>query len=346
MNVHTIQCSCLFSRAETLWRTTRGSVSFGCLWHVNARVNIPCVRLPPLLTIVSQSAIARAALPRLRNYTYARVIVSLFSAALAFLPTTDRTRLYLMGLKAPDFAAADNPAADASSWLTRTLTFLYLPSFNFYLLVFPRWLSFDWSMNAIPLIQSFVDIRNVATFVFYASLGSLLKACWNSMQNGAGQPAPSSSSSPSCLTCVYQPVASQHTRHQKPRSHAGHRHSTNNNSVCVCKELQLPCGAAGTGAYGTSLACDADETCSTSSSMLSTTSTSSTTRAYRSRCLESERLTFATSLLILPFLPATNLLFYVGFVVAERVLYIPRYVMRSELACCSHSCTLRRPSIC
>lgn len=29
------------------------------------------------------------------------------------------------------------------------------------------------------------------------------------------------------------------------------------------------------------------------------------------------------ALLTLPFLPATNLLFYVGFVVAERVLYLP-----------------------
>ncbi|ERL89070.1 hypothetical protein D910_06447, partial [Dendroctonus ponderosae] len=32
---------------------------------------------------------------------------------------------------------------------------------------------------------------------------------------------------------------------------------------------------------------------------------------------------FSLSLIVLPFLPASNLLFYVGFVVAERVLYIP-----------------------
>lgn len=32
---------------------------------------------------------------------------------------------------------------------------------------------------------------------------------------------------------------------------------------------------------------------------------------------------FSLSLMILPFLPASNLFFYVGFVVAERVLYIP-----------------------
>ena len=32
---------------------------------------------------------------------------------------------------------------------------------------------------------------------------------------------------------------------------------------------------------------------------------------------------FALSLLVLPFLPASNLLFPVGFVIAERVLYLP-----------------------
>ena len=38
----------------------------------------------------------------------------------------------------------------------------------------------------------------------------------------------------------------------------------------------------------------------------------------------SDRLAVAClSLLALPFLPASNLFFYVGFVVAERVLYIP-----------------------
>jgi hypothetical protein len=31
------------------------------------------------------------------------------------------------------------------------------------------------------------------------------------------------------------------------------------------------------------------------------------------------------ALLVIPFLPASNLFFKVGFVVAERVLYIPRY---------------------
>jgi len=36
-----------------------------------------------------------------------------------------------------------------------------------------------------------------------------------------------------------------------------------------------------------------------------------------------DALLLSLSVLVLPFIPATNLFFYVGFVVAERVLYIP-----------------------
>ena len=36
-----------------------------------------------------------------------------------------------------------------------------------------------------------------------------------------------------------------------------------------------------------------------------------------------DRVLLALSLLVIPFLPATNLFFSVGFVVAERIIYIP-----------------------
>lgn len=119
---------------------------------------------------------------------------------------------------APWFAAADNPVSRDASLLTRTLTFFYLPAFNLGLLLWPAWLSFDWSMDAVPPISRLGDARNMATFLFYAGLAVLGV---KTVKNGR---------------------------------------------------------------------------------MLSV---------------------IALSLLILPFLPATNLFFYVGFVVAERVLYLP-----------------------
>lgn len=137
-------------------------------------------------------------------------------------------RFYVMGNTPPFFSPSDNPAAGSESFLTRTLTFLYLPTFNAWLLFYPATLSFDWSMEAIPLINSLNDIRNIFTLVWY-----------------------------SCLAAI-------------------------------------------------SLACIAN---------LRTTVTTGLEK--------SQVLLIGLSVLVLPFIPATNLFFYVGFVVAERILYIP-----------------------
>ncbi|GIY79583.1 protein O-mannosyl-transferase TMTC2 [Caerostris extrusa] len=76
-------------------------------------------------------------------------------------------RFHLMGSKTPDFAPADNPASDNASWHTRAFTFFYLPAFNFWLMLCPRWLSFDWSMESIPLITNQYDPRNFFSACFY-----------------------------------------------------------------------------------------------------------------------------------------------------------------------------------
>ncbi|KNC31187.1 Transmembrane and TPR repeat-containing protein [Lucilia cuprina] len=68
------------------------------------------------------------------------------------------------------FSTADNPIAKTNSAWTRFLTFLYLPVFNFKLLLNPQVLSFDWGMNAIPRINSIWDGRNVLSMGFYGAL--------------------------------------------------------------------------------------------------------------------------------------------------------------------------------
>jgi len=127
----------------------------------------------------------------------------------------------------PWFAAADNPVSRDASLLTRTLTFLHLPAFNFGLLLWPAWLSFDWSMDAVPPITRLSDPRNLATFLFYAGLAVLATKLLKNIQQGR--------------------------------------------------------------------------------------------RLHKNQQLTATALSF----LVLPFLPASNLFFYVGFVVAERVLYMP-----------------------
>ncbi|XP_076036055.1 protein O-mannosyl-transferase TMTC2-like isoform X2 [Oratosquilla oratoria] len=148
-------------------------------------------------------------------------------------------RLAIMGSQPPEFAPADNPAADCDSVGVRALTFLFLPAFNFWLLLCPATLSFDWSMEAIPLVTSLADPRNLATLVMY-----------------------------SCIVLMVGAILVGLRRRR------------------AAEEMGVSLGE-GVGGETTDV------------------------------------MVVGVSLLVLPFLPATNLFFYVGFVVAERILYIP-----------------------
>ncbi|ESO96774.1 hypothetical protein LOTGIDRAFT_98423, partial [Lottia gigantea] len=79
-------------------------------------------------------------------------------------------RLYFMENKPPEFAPSDNPASDSNSFLTRTLTYNFLPAYNVWILLCPSVLSFDWSMESIPLIQNLADFRNIWTLLLYSIL--------------------------------------------------------------------------------------------------------------------------------------------------------------------------------
>ena len=82
-------------------------------------------------------------------------------------------RVVIMGGSPPSFAPSDNPAAASDSVMTRTLTFLHLPALDAWLLLCPCYLSFDWSMEAVPLLQQLHDPRNIWTFFFYGVLALL-----------------------------------------------------------------------------------------------------------------------------------------------------------------------------
>ncbi|XP_078112643.1 protein O-mannosyl-transferase TMTC3 isoform X2 [Sander vitreus] len=129
-------------------------------------------------------------------------------------------RVQVIQSQLPVFTRFDNPAA-VSPTPTRQLTFNYLLSVNAWLLLNPSELCCDWTMGTIPLVESLLDLRNLATLVFYTFLGLL----------------------------VYHSLR--------------YRHSS------------------------------------------------------------AKTVIMALSFIVLPFIPASNLFFPVGFVVAERVLYVP-----------------------
>lgn len=247
-------------------------------------------------------------------------------------------RLQLMGSKAPAFAPADNPSADCSSRLTRTLTFLYLPAFNLWLLVQPSVLSFDWSMEAIPLIHSLSDARNLTTATFYLTLAYL---GWNALfrqrrnevddVTGDGQRSASASPVPGSSSVSLSSNLISSALLGDPSSSLLARGTNGYVPAVADAVLGVPC-------YSSSSIVGGCGSCGHGSTSSGSLSSSSSLRSERTRWSSSSSVdgggstsrnsggdltVIALSMLVLPFIPATNLFFYVGFVVAERVLYIP-----------------------
>lgn len=281
-------------------------------------------------------------------------------------------RLKLMGSKAPEFAPADNPSSDSPFWLTRTLTFLHLPAFNLWLLIQPSVLSFDWSMEAIPLIHSFADLRNVITLVFYSTLAyagwsilvrqSKKKGVLESADDASSSNDPTISTeelaSGSCasamlISSALLAAASDPTLISRAGSNGYHHHPCCSPPF-VSSASSTPCTASLAPGYsnviGSSRSSSSAESCGSSScsssirsertrwsssSSRSSIDGSSSSSSSSLRKSSMDLTVIALSMMVLPFIPATNLFFYVGFVVAERVLYIPSmgYCLLIALGC-------------
>ncbi|KAG7329537.1 hypothetical protein KOW79_007711 [Hemibagrus wyckioides] len=171
--------------------------------------------LPLLMEMVLQVVRGKDMFPYAVLQTLLKLMVLVISTLLLVI-----VRVQVIQSQLPVFTRFDNPAA-VSSTPARQLTFNYLLPVNAWLLLNPSELCCDWTMGTIPLVESLLDPRNLATLAFYVLLGLL---AYHSLR---------------------------------------HAHSS------------------------------------------------------------AKTVLMALSLLVLPFIPASNLFFPVGFVVAERVLYVP-----------------------
>ncbi|XP_037538509.1 protein O-mannosyl-transferase TMTC3 [Nematolebias whitei] len=171
--------------------------------------------LPMLLDTLRQVLRGKDGFPCVVLQTLLKLIVLIISTLLLVI-----IRVQVIQSQLPVFTRFDNPAAVSSS-PTRQMTFNYLLPVNAWLLLNPSELCCDWTMGTIPLVESLLDLRNLATVTFYTFLGLLA-----------------------------------------------------HHSLCY-------------------------------------------------RHSSAKTVIMALSLIVLPFIPASNLFFPVGFVVAERVLYVP-----------------------
>lgn len=237
-------------------------------------------------------------------------------------------RVGIMG-STPVFAPSDNPASDNPSVIIRFLTFLYLPVFNFWLLLYPRYLSFDWSMDSIPLIQSISDSRNLLSLVFYLNLILLLKAVLHYYYNKCSQIKLINDMNV-CAQCSHQQQHHQHS-HLKHLKKSFNIKSNNNNFLYSTLEDEYYIGNnnnnnCNNNNNNNNYIYNNYNNLSTLGSgvNIGLASNALDESSYFTKVMtRMDCITMSLALMIIPFIPATNLFFYVGFVIAERILYIP-----------------------
>lgn len=234
--------------------------------------------------------------------------IGILSGSLALLVLG---RLRIAGTR-PEFASADNPTARHPSRFTRGLTFLYLPAASARMLLCPSTLSFDWSMDAVPRVTTLLDARNLESAFLYASLIAasiwtvkILRRPPRRLEFASILAQYPRSVSSRCPVCAGRRAGGCHTD--------GCRAANNNNNGpigtdCHCAK-RLPSGAASS--WG-----------------------------RRGGRAAAGGVAASLGFLVLPFLPASNLFFYVGFVIAERILYLPSVgaclIVASAISGCYH----------
>ena len=82
-------------------------------------------------------------------------------------------RLKIVNFSAPVFQEGDNPAGFLESWFLRVLNFNYVLALNFWLLILPEWLCYDWAMGCIDLIHSIQDFRVIFIGIFWIMMSAI-----------------------------------------------------------------------------------------------------------------------------------------------------------------------------
>lgn len=225
-----------------------------------------------------------------------------------------------MDFSTPSFSPSDNPAAHSDNFLTRFLTFSYLTAFNSWLLLCPSTLSFDWSMDSIPLVDRVSDIRNLATLSLYLGLAYLTMCILRRVTLVTPSSRPTTprvstarSTSPANKRTLFD-VNGNACSPDDPSVWTG-RISPNTAksmhcSVQNCSSYKLKFrGRPLDPLRPLDLASSSESDLGSAPSDLI--------------CGQDRTALMGLLIAVLSFLPATNLLFYVGFVVAERILYLP-----------------------
>lgn len=113
---------------------------------------------------------------RRRSCSSGKYCIAIVAAKFALCLALVYWRLKLMDFESPRFQVGDNPAAFIESRVWRTVNLWYLYALNFWLLLVPDWLCFDWSMGCLDLVgPADIGKTSVAAVFLAASAASGLK---------------------------------------------------------------------------------------------------------------------------------------------------------------------------
>lgn len=181
----------------------------------------------------------------------------------------------------------ENPIPFADSRVTRVLSTGYLHARYTWLLFMPLHLSADWSFSCIPLVEHWADVRNLATLALY---------CYLLYTALAAQPI-------SLMGQLWH-VAVHAVRPEQSRSKVRLQPSLAANGKAAAKSKPEEPSGSPTAAY--------------------TGGSASASAASAASCARRRwRLLVLVGLVVAPFFPASNVLFYVGTFIGERLLYSP-----------------------
>ena len=181
----------------------------------------------------------------------------------------------------------ENPIPFADP-LTARLTTGFLHAKYFHLLLFPLHLSADWSFACVPYVQSLMDPRNAATAAVYAAVLWAVISCkpWQ--------------------VIAHVLDGSVHTSHSRCKTAKPGSEQTSSRQQQ--QQQQQP-----TTAFQKSV-------------LQPETEASRVEDSIAARHQDSVwQMVVAVGLIIAPFSPAANVLFYVGTFIAERLLYLPSF---------------------
>jgi hypothetical protein len=196
----------------------------------------------------------------------------------------------------PTWPKLDNPPAAGNDLMAKLLNYPYIYAHNAWLMLFPWNLCGDYTYNSIAVIEGISDWRNLLTLLFLASFVGLLYMGFGGGGRDTmydGQSPPASSEKKRQMDFIARQQQRDHSKRKTVKPTSEHAVSTST--------------AAPT----------------TTVSATTSATTSATVPANSPLLIIRRDLLMAMLMIVLPFLPSSNIFFPVGFLIAERVLYIP-----------------------